>query len=77
MNCQELMGKLSSYLEGELDPPLLKALEAHLQDCEDCGIIVDTTRKTIEFLCNSEPLPLPSGVRERLDRALAEKMKKA
>jgi len=35
---------------------------------------VDTTRKTIQMYCNSEPAPLPDEVRKQLDRALAEKL---
>jgi len=49
-------------------------LSRHLGDCEDCNIVVDTTRKTIEVYCKSEPMALPDDVKERLDRALYEKL---
>lgn len=73
MNCQEVVRQLSEYLDGELDPELGEELRLHLVGCKDCRLIVDTTRKTIEIFCNTEPLPLPQPVRERLMRALAAK----
>ncbi len=73
MTCKEVIRKLSDYLDGELDPILAEQLARHLEHCEDCGLVVDTTRKTIEFYCNAEPAMLPDDVRRQLDRALAEK----
>ncbi len=74
MICKEVIRKLSEYLDGELDPVLAEQLTRHLEHCEDCGLVVDTTRKTIEMYCDSEPAPLPDDVRRQLDRALAEKL---
>ncbi|MFQ5927120.1 MAG: anti-sigma factor family protein [Terriglobia bacterium] len=74
MNCKQLMRELTDYLDGQLDPAVVKTLEQHLSDCDDCHIVVDTTRKTIELYCNCQPLPLPLDVRQRLDRALAQKL---
>lgn len=75
MNCKGVIRQLSEYLDGELDAALLQELEKHLEACEDCHLVVDTTRKTIEVYCNTEPLAMPPGVRERLQRALAERMR--
>ena len=74
MTCKEVIRKLSEYLDGELDPALAEQLTRHLEHCEDCGLVVDTTRKTIEMYCNAEPASLPDDVRRQLDRAMAEKL---
>ena len=74
--CKEVIHELSEYLDGELDAALAEELQRHLQDCEDCGIVVDTTRKTIEMYCNMEPAPLPPDVRRRLQRALEKKLRR-
>ena len=76
MNCKGVIRELSEYLDGNLEPSLRDELIRHLEHCEDCRLVVDTTRKTIEIYCTSEPLPLLAGVQERLDRALAEKLKR-
>ena len=74
MVCKVVIRRLFEFLDCELAPDLARELERHLERCEDCNIVVDTTRKTIEIYCNTEPLPLPEDVRARLDRALAEKL---
>jgi len=72
--CKEVLRRLCDYLDGNLDPRLVVELSRHLDHCEDCHIVVDTTRKTIEVYCKSEPMALPADVKERLDRALYEKL---
>jgi anti-sigma factor RsiW len=76
MKCREVIRELSEYLNGELDPALAEDLRRHLGDCEDCGIVVDTTRRTIEMYCNMEPAPLPAEVKQRLERAMERKLKR-
>ncbi len=74
MNCKGVVRELSDFLDGELGPDLLKELEQHIQKCKNCRLVVDTTRKTIEIYCNTEPLPLPEGIHQRLQQALARKL---
>jgi anti-sigma factor RsiW len=76
VNCRGLIRELSSYLDRELTPQDVAEVERHLAACEDCRWIVDTTKKTIEFYCNSEPLPLPDDVRSRLHQALEARLKR-
>jgi anti-sigma factor RsiW len=68
MRCRQVIDKISDYLDGELDPELVRELERHLEHCEDCRIVVDTTRKTLEVFCLTEPAPLPNDVHERLNQ---------
>ena len=74
MKCKETIRRLSDLLDGELDPALVADLNRHLEECDDCRLVVDTTRKTIRIYCHAEPLPLPVEVQKRLERALRERM---
>lgn len=74
MNCQGLIHELTEYLDGALEPSALAELEHHLSKCKKCRVIVDTTRKTIDIFCKSEPVPLPEDVRERLHQALIKRL---
>ena len=76
MNCKGVIIELSDYLDGELDAAARLELQQHLNKCEDCRVVVDTTRKTVQIFCNSEPVPLPPGVSQRLHAALAERLRK-
>lgn len=46
-HCQELLGHLSDYIDGELEAALCAEIEAHLSGCHDCQVLVDTTKKTV------------------------------
>ena len=76
MNCKKVILELTSYLDGVLDTGIRIDLEQHLSQCSDCRVVVDTTRKTIQIFCNSEPVPLPEDVRKRLHTALLERFRR-
>jgi anti-sigma factor RsiW len=71
MRCKQVVDKISEYIDGELDPELVREMERHMEHCEDCRIVVDTTRKTVEIFCHTDPAPLPEDVVERLNRMFA------
>ena len=75
MNCQRVIREMSSYIDGDLDPVVSVELEFHLTVCQNCCLVVDQTKKTIELFCNSELVPLPEDVRSKIHAALREKMR--
>lgn len=74
MKCREVIRELSSYLDGELTSEAMAELDRHLGNCEDCRLVVDTVRKTIDIYCKAEPVPLPDDVRSRLHDALTKRL---
>jgi len=74
LNRKGVIRELSNYLDGDLDTALKVELERHLQHCEDCSMIVDQTKKTVEIFCDSKPVELPSDVRTRLHQAVHQKI---
>jgi anti-sigma factor RsiW len=74
LNCKGVIRELSNYIDGDLDLAMKQELERHLGHCEDCTMIVNQTKKTVEIFCDSEPVALPSDVRVRLHDALHRKM---
>ena len=77
MNCEEVIHELSDYIDGELAEALLQEMESHLEECSECKLVVNQTKKTIEIFCDSEPVELPVEVRTRLHDALRRKLKEA
>jgi anti-sigma factor (TIGR02949 family) len=71
-NCEGLLGSLSDYIDGELGAELCRQIEKHIAECEDCRIVVDTTRKTIDLVhaSNAPQAGLPDDVRDRLFKRL-------
>ena len=77
MNCRNIVKELSNYLDEALDSSLKASIEKHLEHCEDCKVVVDTTKQTIQIYCNSEPAPLPEDTRQRLRDALKKRLHSA
>ncbi len=66
-HCQDYLIEFSDYIDGELTPELCAQIESHLQNCENCRIVVNTLRKTIElYQIHGEDESLPENVRMRL-----------
>jgi anti-sigma factor (TIGR02949 family) len=69
--CEELLGSLSAYIDGELAPALCQELEKHLEGCDNCRVVLNTTKRTIELVHSPvEKSDLPEDVRARLFRRL-------
>jgi predicted anti-sigma-YlaC factor YlaD len=71
--CQELLGQLNAYVDGELAAELCHDLELHLADCPDCRVVFDTMAKTITLyhMLDKTPVELPTDVEARLLRRLS------
>jgi predicted anti-sigma-YlaC factor YlaD len=66
--CQELLGQLNAFVDGELAAELCHDLELHLADCADCRVVFDTLAKTITLYhtLDETPVALPADVEARL-----------
>lgn len=70
-NCERLLGSLSEYIDGELAPEFCQELEKHLAGCENCRVVLNTTKRTIDLMhAPVEKTDLPEDVRERLFKRL-------
>jgi len=76
VNCRSIVKELSNYLDEALDNTLKDSIEKHLEHCDDCRLVVDTTKKTIQIYCNSEPAPLPEDTKLRLREALLQRLRR-
>lgn len=74
MNCKGVIREISNYIDGELELAMKEDLERHLSHCEDCTMLLDQTRKTIEVFCDSEPVALPESLSARLREAIRKKL---
>ncbi len=71
VDCDALLSSLSSYIDGDLAPELCREIEKHLEGCEDCRVVLNTTKRTIDLVRDGESQPLPDDVRERLFKRLS------
>jgi anti-sigma factor RsiW len=64
--CGDMLGALSDYIDGELEARLCAEIEAHMEGCPDCKIMVDTLRKTVVLYRTQGHSDVPDEVRSRL-----------
>ena len=69
-DCRELLGSISDYIDGALQDDLCRELERHLSECDDCRVVVDTFKKTIELYHTDSTQAVPADVRQRLFKSL-------
>ena len=70
-NCEGLLESLSAYIDGDLPAELCAELEKHLAGCNDCRVVLNTTKRTIDLVHSPLEKPdLPEDVRERLFQRL-------
>ena len=63
LTCKEFLQELTDYLDSTVDAELRLKLEAHISECPNCFVILDTTQKTIRVYKGIEPLT-PEDVAE-------------
>ena len=70
-SCRHLLGSLSEYVDGDLGEELCAEIDRHLQDCNNCRVVIDSLRKTINLYQVTTPSPsVPNDVRQRLFHSL-------
>jgi anti-sigma factor RsiW len=68
--CRRYLDSLSDYVDGELGEALCREIEAHMAECENCRVVVNTLAKTV-MLYHQLPTPeMPNAVKERLYKVL-------
>ena len=73
LTCKQFLDELSDYLDEKTDEALRMRLEQHINDCPNCWVICDTTKKTIEIYRDSQLYELPEDLRSRLRSAIMTK----
>ena len=70
--CKSLLESLSDYVDGTLSEELCEEIQRHIDECQNCHIVVDTMRKTVYLYhaIANEPADVPPNVRDRLFRRL-------
>lgn len=78
MKCEEILDKISEYIDQELDPSLCLEIEKHIEDCEPCVAFVNTLKKTVALFKNSAEIQrdIPGNVSENLKSFLKENIEK-
>jgi anti-sigma factor RsiW len=75
IECRHVWDRISGYLDDTLSPELRDMVQEHLEHCEICSAILDSTRNILVLTADERVFELPLGFSERLHARLAEEMK--
>jgi len=74
LTCKQFLQELNGFLDETVTEATKRSLQAHVDECPNCFVIVDTTRRTLEIYKCTEPQAIPDDVKTRLWEALERKM---
>lgn len=68
--CDDVMQRVTEYLDEALPPGARGAYERHLSECADCNRHLQEIRQTIHRLGALPREPMPASMKDRLLQAL-------
>ena len=77
LECKHVWTHISGYLDQTLDPELLEQVQRHLEHCEICSAILDSTRNILILTGDDRTFELPLGFSERLHLRLQQEIQSA
>lgn len=66
LECKHVWDHISGYLDGTLSEETRVMVQNHLDHCEICSAILDSTRNIIILTADDKVFELPVGFSERL-----------
>jgi len=75
LECKNVWEHISEYLDHQLDAELFKEIEKHLENCEVCSAILDSTRNILVLTADDRTYELPVGYSERLHKRLEQALR--
>ena len=74
LECQHVWDYISGYLDNSLPPEVRDSVQRHLENCEICAAILDSTRNILILTADDRVFELPIGFSDRLHARLAQEL---
>ena len=71
MECKHVWNYISAYLDGDLPEETRDTVHRHLEHCEICSAVLDSSRNIIILTADDRIFELPVGFSERLHARIA------
>jgi hypothetical protein len=74
IDCRHVWEYISAYIDNDVDVELRAHIDRHLETCEICSAVLDSTRNVVILVADHRVFELPAGfsrrLHERIDREL-------
>jgi len=74
IECKHVWNHISGYLDGTLDPDTLASVQKHVEHCDICSAVLDSTRNILILTADDRVFELPVGFSERLHARLDQEL---
>jgi hypothetical protein len=76
IDCKHVWEHISAYIENDVDPQLRAEIDRHLETCEICSAVLDSTRNVVILMADDRTFELPAGYSERLHARIDTELEK-
>jgi anti-sigma factor RsiW len=74
IDCKHVWQHISSYIEGDVDAALRADIDRHLETCEICSAVLDSTRNVVILIADDRIFELPIGFSQRLHERIESEL---
>ena len=74
LNCKHVWAHISEYIDDSVSAQLRSDIERHLEHCEICSAILDSTRNILVLTADKRTFELPVGYSQRLHERLVREL---
>lgn len=75
IECKHVWDYISAYVDGDVDAQLRAEIDRHLETCEVCSAVLDSTRNVVVLMADERVFELPIGFSARLHARLDKELK--
>ena len=66
IDCKHVWEHISAYVENDVEAELRAEIDRHLETCEICSAVLDSTRNIVILIADDRVFEIPAGFSERL-----------
>ena len=74
LDCKHVWEHISAYIDSEVDDVLRAEIDKHLETCEICSAVLDSTRNVVVLVADDRVFELPLGFSERLHARIEKEL---
>ena len=74
LSCKHVWAHISDYIDQSVPADVREDIERHLEHCEICSAVLDSTRNILVLTADNRTFELPVGFSERLHDRLTKEL---
>ena len=72
IDCKHVWEHISAYIDGDVAADLRAEIDRHLETCEICSAVFDSTRNVVVLMADERVFELPAGFSKRMHERIDE-----